>query len=149
MRNKETAEALEVLVWEVFQTFFRLRAVGKHMGMIAMDGEGYWSLLRSLATDGDKSIVALAKERALNEDTVRSLVDDLRTKGAVDILRVEGDDTVQIVRLTEQGKQFLQEMTGKMRRLSELLGHDLDLEELQTCHRVLHDLQQRIARIAP
>ncbi|MDM8545206.1 MarR family winged helix-turn-helix transcriptional regulator [Candidatus Venteria ishoeyi] len=145
----ESERALETLIWDVFQTFFRLQGIGRNLGMVSDEGLGAWNLMRSIAAAGGEAHVSqLAAERALPQESVKKMVEQLIEQGAVATAKNLNNPREAFLSLTPQGEKQLSILSGKIERLIKLLGQNLDTKALQQSSQTLQDIQQRLARLS-
>lgn len=138
-------EALFDVVVETLATAFRLRAEGRKSGAVTAAGGGLWGLLRSLSVEGPQTVPQLARSRPVARQHIQKLADEMAADGLVEFVDNPAHRRSKLVRLTSKGAAVHDELTGRIRALSEDLARGLNAGELRIAARVLRTLRDRLA----
>ena len=137
-------QALFDMVWEIGQTFFRLRAAGARVGAVTTWGGGLWGFLRTLALEGPQTVPQIARARPVSRQRMQRLANDLAADGLVEFIANPAHRTSKLVRLTPKGKVAFEEISGRIGQWTDRLAHDMDAAELRAAARVLRQIRQRV-----
>src|SRR5262249_22287082 len=85
-RAGSKAEAITVLMLEVAQCFFKIRALGQKAGFITSWGGGAFGFMRSLALLGPLTVPQIAQMRPTGRQRMRRLANELSAEGLVEFI---------------------------------------------------------------
>lgn len=141
-------------MFELAQTFFRLRAAGKHIaaagpagepiGAVSGSGAGTWGLMRTLGTEGPCTVPQIARSRPVARQHIQRMVNELAEQGLVELIDNPAHRRSKLVRLTARGEAVYGELTASLQRTAEDLARGMDADDLGTSLRVLKDFRQRL-----
>src|SRR5262245_49751000 len=97
------AEAIEALMLDVAQCFFRIRALGQKTGLITSWGGGAFGFMRSLALLGPLTVPQIAQMRPTSRQRMQRLADELAAEGLVEFIDNPRHRRSKLVRLTPKG----------------------------------------------
>jgi DNA-binding MarR family transcriptional regulator len=144
-RTTPEGEALFDVVIETLAAAFRLRAAGREAGAVTAAGGGLWGLLHSLSTGGPQTVPQLARARPVARQHIQKLADELAADGLVEFVDNPAHRRSKLLRLTAKGATVHDELTERIRALTEELARGLDADELRTTARMLRTLRERLA----
>lgn len=141
-------------MFELAQTFFRLRAAGKQIvaagpagetiGAVSGSGAGTWGLMRTLGTEGPRTVPQIARSRPVARQHIQRMVNELAEQGLVELIDNPAHQRSKLVRLTAKGQAVYDELTASLQRAAEDLARGMDADDLVTTLRVLKDIRQRL-----
>lgn len=141
-------------MFELAQTFFRLRAAGKQIvaagpagetiGAVSGSGAGTWGLMRTLGTEGPRTVPQIARSRPVARQHIQRMVNELAEQGLVELIDNPAHRRSKLVRLTAKGQAVYDELTASLQRAAEDLARGMHAHDLVTTLRVLKDIRQRL-----
>src|SRR5262249_5461215 len=102
-RAGSKAEAITVLMLEVAQCFFKIRALGQKAGFITSWGGGAFGFMRSLALLGPLTVPQIAQMRPTSRQRMQRLANELWTEGLVEFIDNPKHRRSKLVQLTPKG----------------------------------------------
>ena len=150
MRVRKTAggstpgkgEAIDELILEVAQFFFRIRAVGQRTGLITAWGGGAFGFLRSLALMGPLTVPQIAQMRPTSRQRMQRLADDLAAEGLVEFVDNPGHRRSKLVRLTRKGEARYRESSARFLAIASSMGAQLAEAEIRKSTEILRRLSE-------
>jgi DNA-binding MarR family transcriptional regulator len=147
--------ALLELMWEVAQTFFKLRAAGKRVtvpggggeeiGAVAPSGAGTYGLMRSLAEGGPQTVPAIARARPVARQHIQTMANEMAAQGLVKFVDNPAHKRSRLLRLTPAGERLYEDLSLRMSELADGLAQDMDIAELRTTVDTLRKLARKLA----
>lgn len=137
-------EAIADLMLEAAQFFFRLRAVGKRMGLVTNWGAGAFGFLRSLALIGPLTIPQIAEMRPTSRQRMQRLADELAADGLVEFADNPRHRRSKLVRLTPKGEARYRELRARLVALSSTLGGDLSEADISRAAEIVRQLSDEV-----
>lgn len=157
LKSTPEGQALFELMFELAQTFFRLRAAGKRIvaagpagesiGAVSGSGAGTWGLMRTLRTVGAQTVPQIARSRPVARQHIQRMVNELVEQDLVELVDNPAHRRSKLVRLTARGEAVYDELTASLERAAEDLARGMDADDLHTSVRVLKDVRQRLGAI--
>ena len=115
--SKAKLEALDQAIAETLALAVRLRAVADQIHAGQPVSAAMRDVMASLEESGPRTVPRLARMRPVSRQNVQTLVNQLVTKALVRLEANPAHRRSRLVALTSDGKQALDEMTGRERRL--------------------------------
>lgn len=141
------ADALLAVVWETTQTFFRLREAGKRAGAVTPWGGGLWGVLRTLKTEGPRTVPEIARSRPVARQRIQALANEMAADGLVEFVDNPAHRRSKLVRLTPEGEAAYVEITARLEALCASLAPRYDEGELRTTAAVLRRLREDVSEL--
>jgi DNA-binding MarR family transcriptional regulator len=142
-KTGRATEAAE-LTLEIFRCSFRLRALGRKVGLVTSWGAGSYGFLRSLAQEGPLTVPEIARARPTSRQRMQRLADELAHDGLVEFSANPRHRRSKLVRLTVKGQARYRTMTERLLKLSESLTRGLSAGELSVARRIVTGLSERL-----
>lgn len=98
---------LESVIGETVSLFHRLRAVAEEVHVQGDLTAGKLGLLRGLDVSGPQTVPQMARARPVSRQYIQVLVDRLAAEGRVELVENPSHRRSRLVRLTPQGKAFV------------------------------------------
>lgn len=145
-RRSASGSALEEVLFACVWTAFRIRAAGQHAVPDAMAswGGGIGGFLRSLKVGGPQTVPQLARARPVARQRIQRLADECAASGLVEFIDNPAHRRSKLVRLTRHGEATCDEIFTAVGEWCESLATDLDAGELETTHRVLRRIGDKL-----
>lgn len=143
-KRTEAGQAIEDLIIEIVATFFLLRAEGMRIGVVSPSGEGYWSVLRLLKTNGPQTVPQLARYRYVPRQSVQKLANEMLKDGVIELVNNPAHKRSKLLRLTPKGDIVFQEMNDRIAKLAETLAKQQDAAQLQNAADVVKKLHEQL-----
>ena len=146
-QDRTTSEAayraVDQFTFEVALLFFRMQvAATQYLGQ-GRHSTGRRSILKSLAA-GPQTVPAMAQRRAVSRQHIQKLVDTLRADGLVSSTVNAADRRSRLLRLTQKGRTFLEELRQREVRLFAELAADIPIEDLERATRLVQEVRGRL-----
>lgn len=141
--HRRATEAAE-LALEIFRCSFRLRALGRKVGLVTGWGAGSYGFLRSLAQEGPLTVPEIARARPTSRQRMQRLADELAREGLVVFSANPRHRRSKLLRLTAKGEAHYRAMTERLLKLSEGVTRGLSADELAVARRIVTCLSERL-----
>ena len=155
MRSTPEGQALMELMWELAQTFFKMRAVGKEVtapvasgeavGVVAPSGAGVYGLLRSLMEGGPQTVPQIARARPVARQHIQMMANELVAQGLVEFIDNPAHKRSRLLRITPEGERLYTMLSARMAKLAERLAADMEIDDLHTTVETLRALKRKLA----
>jgi len=143
--NRTSAgQAVEDLIIEIVATFFLLRAEGIRIGVVSPSGEGYWSVLRILKTQGAQTVPQIARYRYVPRQSIQKLANEMLKDGVIELVNNPAHKRSKLLRLTSKGESVFAELSERIAVLSETLAEPENAVQLQSAVRVVKHLHEQL-----
>ncbi len=139
------ANPITDLIFEITQTFFRLRAAGQREGLVNPWGGGTLGFLRSLAVGGPQTVPQLARARPVARQRIQKIADELADEGLIEFFDNPAHKRSKLLRLTTKGEIAYADLMARFESLSALLGAGLNSGDVAVARSVLADLRKSAA----
>ncbi len=143
------------LMWQLAQTFFKLRAAGKQVtaraasgdsiGAVTPSGAGVYGLLRSLAESGPQTVPALARARPVARQHIQRMANEMAAQGLVEFTANPAHKRSRLLSLTPEGASLYTALSARMSELAERLAEDMDIDDLKTTVATLRTFARKLA----
>jgi DNA-binding MarR family transcriptional regulator len=143
--EKTEADRLLDLMFEVTQTFFRLRAAGRESGAVTGWGGGLWGFLHSLHQGGPQTVPQLARARPVARQRIQRLADEAVEEGYIRFVDNPRHKRSKLLELTPEGEAAYAAMTEDLRRKAAELAVDFDSEKVEEAAALLRRLRTRLS----
>ena len=143
-RERGRATEAAELALDIFRCSFRLRALGRKLGLVTSWGAGSYGFLRSLALEGPQTVPEIARARPTSRQRMQRLADELAREGLVAFSANPRHRRSQLVRLTAKGERQFRAMTDRFLKISEELSRGLSATDLAAARRVVNSLSERL-----
>jgi DNA-binding MarR family transcriptional regulator len=155
VRSTPEGQALMELMWELAQTFFKMRAAGKSVtapaatgeaiGVVTPSGAGVYGLLRSLAEEGPQTVPQIARARPVARQHIQQMANDLVAQGLIEFTNNPAHKRSRLLRMTPEGERLYAELSARMAELAERLAADMEIDDLKTTVETLGRLKRKLA----
>jgi DNA-binding MarR family transcriptional regulator len=146
-KTDDKAARIVTLLFEVAQTFMRLRAVGQSLGVVAPWGGGIWGFLRSLKEGGPQTVPQLARARPVARQRIQRIADEAAAAGYIEFIDNPRHKRSKLIRLTPEGEAVYAEMNALLLRIAGEIGADLDPADIDTATDLLRTLRERAGEL--
>jgi DNA-binding MarR family transcriptional regulator len=143
------AEELPALFDETVALFHRLRRAAQQVHGQGEATAGRRGILRSLEQGGPQTVPQLARARPVSRQHIQVLVNPLLAEGLVEALPNPSHRRSQLLRLTPRGRQLLERMEARERRLCAGLRVTVSRRQLQEAAEVLRRVRQALEAARP
>jgi DNA-binding MarR family transcriptional regulator len=133
-------EAVAVLMLEVAQCFFRIRALGQKTGLITSWGGGAFGFLRSLALLGPLTVPQIAGMRPTSRQRMQRLADELAAEGLVAFTDNPKHRRSKLVCLTPKGEARYRELNVRLLSIASTMGAALGEAEIRRAIEIVRRL---------
>ena len=130
------------LVDETIRLYFRLRHVADQIHRKGALSGGRRGFLRSLHAEGPQTVPDMARARAVTRQNAQVFVNSLLEEGLVEKIPNPAHKRSHLIRLTDQGREALDEMNRREFRLVEKLDLGFSGAELNNAAEVLRTLRE-------
>jgi DNA-binding MarR family transcriptional regulator len=148
-------EALMELMWQLAQTFFKLRAAGKTVtaraaggggiGAVTPSGAGLYGLLRSLTENGPQTVPALARARPVARQQIQRMANEMAAQGLVEFTANPAHKRSRLLTITPDGSRLYAALSARMSELAERLAADMDIDDLRITVETLRTFARKLA----
>jgi DNA-binding MarR family transcriptional regulator len=138
------AEAIEELMLEVAQCFFRIRALGQKTGLITSWGGGAFGFMRSIALLGPLTVPQIAQMRPTSRQRMQRLADELAAEGLVAFTDNPKHRRSKLVRLTPKGAARYRDLNARRLSIASTMGVALSEAEIRKTSRIVHELSEDV-----
>ena len=155
MRSTPEGQALMELMWELAQTFFKMRAAGKevtaratsgeNIGAVTPSGAGTYGLLRSLAENGPQTVPEIARARPVARQHIQRMANEMAAQGLVEFTTNPAHKRSRLLTITPAGASLYTALSARMSELAERLAADMDIDDLTTTVATLRAFAQKLA----
>jgi DNA-binding MarR family transcriptional regulator len=133
-------EAIALLMLEVAQFFFRIRAVGQRTGLITSWGGGAFGFMRSLALLGPLTVPQIAQMRPTSRQRMQRLADELAAEGLVQFIDNPKHRRSKLVRLTSKGDARYRALNARFMAIASTMGGGLSEADIRKTTEVVRQL---------
>jgi DNA-binding MarR family transcriptional regulator len=134
------SEAIAELMLEVAQCFFRIRAVGQKIGLIASWGGGGFGFMRSLALLGPLTVPRIARMRPTSRQRMQRLADELAAEGLVEFIDNPKHQRSKLVRLTRKGDARYRALNSRLLAITSTMGVALGETDIRNTTEIVRQL---------
>ncbi len=155
MRSTPEGQALMELMWELAQTFFKMRAAGKEVtapaasgeavGVVTSSGAGVYGLLRSLTEEGPQTVPQIARARPVARQHIQMMANDMVTQGLIEFADNPAHKRSRLLFITNEGERFYAELNARLAEMAERLAADMDIGDLHISVETLRALKHKLA----
>ncbi|MEE8172725.1 MAG: MarR family transcriptional regulator [Alphaproteobacteria bacterium] len=155
MRSTPEGQALMELMWELAQTFFKMRAAGKqvtaraasgeNIGAVTPSGAGTYGLLRSLAEKGPQTVPEIARARPVARQHIQRMANEMVAQGLVEFTTNPAHKRSRLLTITPAGASLYAALSARMSELAERLAADMDIDDLRTTVETLRTFARKLA----
>ena len=138
------AEAIEELMLEVAQCFFRIRALGQKAGLITGWGGGAFGFMRSLALLGPLTVPQIAEMRPTSRQRMQRLADELAAEGLVTFVDNPKHRRSKLVRLTPRGDARYRELNARLLSIASTMGVALCEAEISKATEIVRKVSEDV-----
>jgi DNA-binding MarR family transcriptional regulator len=138
------AEAIEELMLEVAQCFFRIRALGQKTGLITSWGGGAFGFMRSIALLGPLTVPQIAQMRPTSRQRMQRLADELAAEGLVAFIDNPKHRRSKLVRLTPKGAARYRDLNARLLSIASTMGVSLSEADIRKTSRIVHELSEDV-----
>ncbi len=138
-------EAMMALCLEILNAGFKLRAMGKKSGTVTPWGGGSWGLLRTLVTEGPKTVPDIARSRPVARQHIQKLVNELRDMGLIRFVDNPAHKRSRLVDITGKGRTVYDSMTADVAAMAEDLARDLPAGDLDRARHTVSVVGAKLA----
>ena len=138
------AEAVEELMLEVAQCFFRIRALGQKAGLITSWGGGAFGFMRSLALLGPLTVPQIAQMRPTSRQRMQRLADELAAEGLVQFIDNPKHRRSKLVRLSPKGATRYRELSTRLLSIASTLGVALSEADIRKTSEIVRELGEEV-----
>jgi DNA-binding MarR family transcriptional regulator len=143
--NESTADALTLLILEVFRVNGGLIAAGDRLVADLGLTSARWQVLGAIALSPVAEPVArLARSMGLHRQGVQRIVNELEAEGIVAFDDNPHHRRAKLVRLTRKGEALYREADRRQKPWARGLAKDLDARAIASAHRLLKSLRDRL-----
>ncbi|MFQ5859776.1 MAG: MarR family winged helix-turn-helix transcriptional regulator [Anaerolineae bacterium] len=132
---------LESVIGETVSLFHRLRVVVEQVHHQGEMTAGRLGVLRGLDLFGAQTVPQMARARPVSRQYIQTLVDELTREGHVEQTENPAHKRSRLVRLTPQGKRFVDAATRRQAKLFSRLKAGIPEKDLRTTASVLSALR--------
>ena len=104
-----------------------------------------WIAMYYLLKHGDLSQKELGEKMDIKESTVARLLDRMEEEGLITRTQVKEDRRVKYIKLTEKGRERIEELLPEGQKMSELFSQGITDEEILVFKRVLQKFMENIS----
>ena len=138
------AAAIEDLILEVAQCFFRIRALGQKAGLITSWGGGAFGFMRSLALLGPLTVPQIAEMRPTSRQRMQRLADELAAEGLVTFTDNPKHRRSKLVRLTPKGAARYRELNARLLSIASTMGAALSEADIRKTSGIVRALSEDV-----
>jgi DNA-binding MarR family transcriptional regulator len=143
--NESTADALTLLILEVFRVNGGLIAAGDRLVADLGLTSARWQVLGAIALSPVAEPVArLARSMGLHRQGVQRIVNELEAEGIVAFDDNPHHRRAKLVRLTRKGEALYREADRRQKPWARGLAKDLDARAIASAQRLLKSLRDRL-----
>ena len=133
---------LESLIYEATALFHRAHAVAEQIHGQGRFTAGRRGVLRGLDLTGPQTVPQMARIRPVSRQYIQMLVNQLARESQVEFIANPAHKRSQLVRLTPQGKEFLEAMYRREAKLLAGLEVDVAEEDMRTAGAILRVVRE-------
>ena len=138
------AEAIEELMLEIAQCFFRIRALGQKTGLITSWGGGAFGFMRSLALLGPLTVPQIAAMRPTSRQRMQRLADELAAEGLVGFIGNPRHRRSKLVRLTAKGEARYRDLNARLLSIASTMGVALSEADIRRTSAIVRGLSEDV-----
>jgi DNA-binding MarR family transcriptional regulator len=149
-KRSPAGDALTGLILDLFRLISALSASGDRLVAPLGLTSARWQILGAVAASEHPQPVAwLARDMGANRQNVQRIINDLREQGLVAFVTNPHHRRAQLVVLTDRGKRAFDEAMRLQAPWINALAEGLALKDIQTFHRVILALREKLEREEP
>jgi DNA-binding MarR family transcriptional regulator len=134
------ADAIVLLLLDVAQCFFRIRALGQKAGLITSWGGGAFGFMRSLALLGPLTVPQIAQMRPTSRQRMQRLADELVAEGLVKFINNPKHRRSKLVQLTPKGDARYRELSARLLAIAATLGGTISEPDIRRAAEIVRQL---------
>jgi DNA-binding MarR family transcriptional regulator len=138
------AEAVEELMLEVAQCFFKIRAFGQRTGFITGWGGGAFGFMRSLALLGPLTVPQIAQMRPTSRQRMQRLANELAAEELVEFIDNPKHRRSKLVRLTPKGDARYRELNARLLSIASTMGVALSEADIRKTIEIVRHLSEDV-----
>ena len=138
------AEAIAVLMLEVAQCFFRIRAVGQKTGLTTSWGGGAFGFMRSLALLGPLTVPQIAEMRPTSRQRMQRLADELAAEGLVRLIDNPRHRRSKLVELTAKGEARYRDLNARLLAAAASMGASISEADIRQTTAIMRQLSGEV-----
>lgn len=143
--NESTADALTLLILEVFRVNGGLIAAGDRLLADLGLTSARWQVLGAIAlSPAAEPVARLARSMGLHRQGVQRIVNELEAEGIVAFDDNPHHRRAKLVRLTKKGEALYREADRRQKPWASGLARELDARAIASAHRLLKSLRERL-----
>jgi DNA-binding MarR family transcriptional regulator len=143
--NESTADALTLLILEVFRVNGGLIAAGDRLVADLGLTSARWQVLGAIAlSPAAEPVARLARSMGLHRQGVQRIVNELEAEGIVAFDDNPHHRRAKLVRLTKKGEALYREAGRRQKPWARELAKGLDARAVGAAHRLLKSLRDRL-----
>jgi DNA-binding MarR family transcriptional regulator len=143
--NKKKVAAVDVLMTESALLFFRMKVAAAEMIGKGAGSAGRRSILRELANSGPQTVPQMARARPVARQHFQKIVNTLNLDGLVELIPNPAHERSKLVRLTSEGRLFVESLSRREAKLIANLAADISMRDVRTATKVLRELRDKFA----
>src|SRR5262249_37571561 len=143
-RAGSKAEAITVLMLEVAQCFFKIRALGQKAGFITSWGGGAFGFMRSLALLGPLTVPQIAQMRPTSRQRMQRLANELWTEGLVEFIDNPKHRRSKLVQLTPKGDARYRQGNPRLLSIASTMGRSLSEPDIRKTTEIVRYLSDDV-----
>jgi DNA-binding MarR family transcriptional regulator len=143
-RTREVA-ALAAVIDETRLLFHRLKLTARRLHHQGESTGGRRGVLESLARHGPQTVPQLARARPVSRQHIQMLVNPLADDGLVELVDNPGHKRSKLVRLTDAGREMIEEIRRREKPVLEALVEEVDIAEIERAGATLEKLRSLLA----
>ena len=138
------ADAIILLLLDVAQCFFRIRAFGQKEGLVTSWGGGAFGFMRSLALLGPLTVPQIAQMRPTSRQRMQRLADELAAEGLVKFIDNPKHRRSKLVQLTLKGEARYRELSARFLSIAATLGDTISEPDIRRATEIVRQLSDDI-----
>lgn len=140
-----SGDAVTVLMLEVTECFFRMRAAGQKSGLVTRWGAASFGFLRNLALRGPLTVPQIARLHCISRQRTQRFADELAAEGLVEFADNQRHRRSKLVRLTLAGHAACYADANALGFIAERVRAGLDEEAVEVAIRTVRRMSERLA----
>jgi DNA-binding MarR family transcriptional regulator len=138
------ADAIVLLLLDIAQCFFRIRAFGQKAGLITSWGGGAFGFMRSLALLGPLTVPQIAQMRPTSRQRMQRLADELAAEGLVRFIDNPKHRRSRLVQMTPKGDARYRELSARLLSIAATLGVTISEPDIRRTAEIVRQLSDEI-----
>jgi DNA-binding MarR family transcriptional regulator len=137
-----SVEALFAAIYEARSLFHRMKVAAEEMHRQGELTGGRRGVLMGLYRGGPQTVPQMARARPVTRQHIQSLVNALLKDGYVELVENPAHKRSRLVRLTDHGREFVEEMNQREAEILTALGVEIEDKDLFKAAEVLSRLRK-------